>query len=59
MRIKKIGIGHYCIKNNECEIDLLETFIENKGIDTEIVKRIKIIAKENNCKRIMGNNNKQ
>jgi len=49
---KIIGIGLYYIKNNECEIVLLESFMENKGIGSEIIERIKIIAKENNCKRI-------
>jgi N-acetylglutamate synthase-like GNAT family acetyltransferase len=49
---KIIGLGLYYIKNNECEIVLLETFIENKGIGTQIIERIKIIAQENNCKRI-------
>jgi ribosomal protein S18 acetylase RimI-like enzyme len=49
---KIIGLGLYCIKNNECEIVLLETFVQNKGIGTKIIEKIKEIAKENNCKRI-------
>jgi GNAT superfamily N-acetyltransferase len=49
---KIIGLGLYYIINNKCEIVLLETFIENKGIGTQIIERIKIIAKTNNCRRI-------
>jgi len=49
---KIIGLGLYYIKNNECEIVLLETFIQNNGIGTEIIEKIKKIAKMKNCKRI-------
>jgi len=49
---KIIGLGLYYIKNNECEIVLLETFIQKKGIGTQIIEKIKEIAKLNNCKRI-------
>ena len=49
---KIIGLGLYYIKNNECEIVLLETFIQKKGIGTEITEKIKEIAKTKNCKRI-------
>ena len=48
---KIVGLGLYCIEN-DCEITLLETFIQNKGIGTQIIGRIKEIAKKNNCKRI-------
>lgn len=48
---KIIGIGLYNIKE-DCEIVLLETFIQNKGIGTQIIERIKEIAKSNNCKRV-------
>jgi len=49
---KIIGLGLYCIENKECEIALLETFVQNKGIGTIIIKRIKEIAEKNKCKRI-------
>jgi ribosomal protein S18 acetylase RimI-like enzyme len=49
---KIIGLGLYYIKTNECEIVFLETFIQNKGIGTEIIEKIKEIAIKNNCKRI-------
>jgi GNAT superfamily N-acetyltransferase len=49
---KIIGLGLYYIKNNECEIVLLETFVQNKGIGTQIIEKIKEIAKTENCKRI-------
>ena len=48
---KIIGLGLYYI-NNECEIVLLETFIQNKGIGTQIIEKIKEIAQNNGCKRI-------
>lgn len=48
---KIIGIGLYNIKE-DCEIVLLETFIQNKGIGTQIIEKIKEIAKSNNCKRV-------
>ena len=40
------------IKDNEYEIVLLETFIQNKGIGTKIIEKIKETAKTNNRKRI-------
>ena len=49
---KIIGIGLYYIKNNECEIVLLETFKQNIGIGTKIIEKIKEISKNKNCKRI-------
>jgi len=50
---KIIGLGLYYIKDNECEIVLLETFIQNKGIGTKIINKIKEIAKTKKCKRIL------
>ena len=47
-----IGLGLYYIKNNECEIVLMETFIQNSGIGTKIIEKIKEIAKLKNCIRI-------
>ena len=49
---KIIGLGLYYIKENNCEIVLLETFIQNKGIGTQIIEKIREIAKTKNCKRI-------
>ena len=49
---KIIGLGLYYIKNNECEIVLLETFDKNKGIGTKIIEKLTGIAKENKCNRI-------
>ena len=48
---KIIGLGLYYIKNN-CEIVLLETFIQNKGIGSKIIEKIIEIAKNRKCKRI-------
>jgi len=49
---KIIGLGLYYIKNNECEIVLMETFIQNKGIGTQLIQKIKEIAEKEKCKRI-------
>jgi N-acetylglutamate synthase-like GNAT family acetyltransferase len=49
---KIIGLGLYNIIKNDCEIILLETFIQNKGVGTEIIEKIKEIAKTKNCRRI-------
>jgi ribosomal protein S18 acetylase RimI-like enzyme len=49
---KIVGLGLYTIKNNSCEIVLLETFIQNIGIGSEIIEKIKEIAKIKNCERI-------
>ena len=48
---KIIGLGLYRIEN-DCEIVLLETFVNGIGIGTQIIDRIKNIAVQNNCKRI-------
>jgi ribosomal protein S18 acetylase RimI-like enzyme len=48
---KIVGLGLYYIKN-DCEIVLLETFIQNKGIGTQITQKIIEIAKNNKCKRV-------
>jgi len=47
---KIIGLGLYYIKNNECEIVLLEALIQKQGIGTKIIEKIKEIAKLNKCK---------
>jgi ribosomal protein S18 acetylase RimI-like enzyme len=49
---KIIGIGFYNITDSECEIVLLETFIQNRGIGTKLIERIMEIAKQNKCKRL-------
>ena len=49
---KIAGLGLYDINNNNCEIVLLETFVQNKGIGTQIIEKIKEIAKKRNCKKV-------
>ena len=55
---KIIGLGLYKINNpltrikKDCEIVLLETFIQNQGIGTQIIERIKEIAKTKKCRRL-------
>ena len=48
---KIIGLGLYYIKK-DCEIVLLETFVQNKGIGTKIIEKIKKIARESGCPRV-------
>ena len=49
---KIIGLGLFYIKNNECEIVLMQTFNQNKGIGTKIIDKIIYIAQMNKCDRI-------
>jgi ribosomal protein S18 acetylase RimI-like enzyme len=49
---KIIGLVLYAIKNNGCEIILLETFVQNTGIGSGLIEKIKKIAKAKNCERI-------
>jgi len=49
---KIVGLGLYDIKNYDCEIVLLESFVHNKGIGSQLIERIKEIAKAKKCKRI-------
>ena len=49
---KIIGLGLYYIKNKECELVLLETLSQGKGIGTEIIEKVIKIAKESKCNRI-------
>jgi GNAT superfamily N-acetyltransferase len=48
---KITGLGLYKIKRN-CEIVLLETFVQNNGIGTKIIERIKEIKKKKKCKKV-------
>ena len=48
---KIVGLGLYNMKN-DCEIVLLETFIQNIGLGMKIIDRIKEIAEKNKCNRI-------
>ena len=57
---KIIGLITYMIDNKECEICSLNSFIENKGIGTKLINKVKMLAKANNCgklKLITTNNN--
>lgn len=47
-----IGLITYMIENNECEICSLNSFIENKGVGTNLINKVKEYAKENNCTRL-------
>jgi len=49
---KIAGLGLYTIDNHDCEIVLLETFVHNKGIGSQLMESIKEIARAKNCNRI-------
>lgn len=47
-----IGLITYMIENNECEICSLNSFVENKGIGTALINKVKEYSKKNNCVRL-------
>ena len=47
-----IGLITYMIESNECEICSLNSFIENKGVGTALINKVKEYAKKNKCTRI-------
>ena len=47
-----IGLITYMIKNNECEICSLNSFIEKIGIGTNLINKVIDVAKEHNCTRL-------
>lgn len=49
---KIIGLITYMIEFDECEICSLNSFIENKGVGTALINKVKECAKEHNCIRI-------
>ena len=50
---KIIGLITYIIENDECEIVSLNSFIENNGIGSKLIDKVKRCAKENNCKHLV------
>ncbi len=46
------GIVTYNIENEECEIVTLNSFDENQGIGTTLIKEVLGIAQKNDCKRL-------
>lgn len=49
---KIIGLITYMIETNECEICSLNSFIQNKGVGTALINKVKEYAKEKKCTRI-------
>lgn len=47
-----VGLITYMIENNECEICSLNSFIENKGIGTALINKVKAYLKLNNCAKL-------
>lgn len=46
------GVVTYNIVNEECEIVTLNSFEENKGIGTALIKEVLNVARNNHCKRL-------
>ena len=46
------GVVTYIIVNDECEIVTLNSFEENRGIGTKLIKEVLDIAQKNSCKRL-------
>lgn len=49
---KILGFAVYSIENNECELVLLESLSQNKGIGSKLLNKTIEIAKVNGCRRI-------
>lgn len=49
---KIAGLGLYTITGSQCEIVLLETIIQNEGIGSRLIEKIKEKAKARDCRRI-------
>lgn len=47
-----IGLITYMVEADECEICSLNSFIENKGIGTALINKVKEYAENNSCSRI-------
>lgn len=46
------GVITYNIEHDECEIVTLNSFEENRGIGTALVKEVLEVARKKNCKRV-------
>ena len=53
---KIIGLGLYDIMDYNCEIVLLETFVQNEGIGTQIIDKDKRYCKREELQKNMVNN---
>ena len=49
---KYLGLITYNIKKDECEIQTLNSVIQQRGIGTALVERVKKVAEKLGCKRI-------
>ncbi len=47
-----VGLITYLIKDNECEICSLNSFVENKGIGSSLIENVKNLARNKNCNRL-------
>lgn len=46
------GFAVYSIENNECEIVLLESLVQNKGIGSKLLEHLTNLANEKGCRRV-------
>lgn len=49
---KHAGIALYNIENKECEIILLESFVEKIGVGTSLIDHVKKAAENQGCRRV-------
>ena len=49
---KRVGLLTYKINNEECEIITLNSFIENRGIGSDLLDKIERFSSSIGCKRI-------
>lgn len=49
---KPVGIVTYTINGQDCQLVTLNSMMEGKGIGTELIERVKKIARENGCHRV-------
>ena len=47
-----VGLVTYLVEDKECEICSLNSFIENIGIGSALIEKVKFVAKESNCSRL-------
>jgi len=49
---KKVGLITYSVENDDCEIVTLDSLVGGKGVGTVLLEKVRMTAKEKNCKRV-------
>lgn len=52
MEGKVVGVCSYAVEGSRCEITLLDSLMENRGIGSELVRRVRAIAAARGCKEL-------